>query len=365
MKKKIIEIFKMNRYIILSSILFLGGLTYFFKGNIGTKLSYSKSETTLCDTTKIPKYSLFDIANLLNNQIGNIGDSTKIILLITDNQGFKSKISYNNAKNVFLNEAKIESKLSNLTLIDSIAFKALISPTPKIYERWWPLIEPFRKDFVKKRTELFNQLPKELPNYNFTVISDFRKTDSQEKLLKTGKSASPLSAHQFGLASDIAIKRKGRYLTGYTFYKIMGKKSIEQGLTWGGNFIGFVDPGHIQLFENSAKMLSEIPALAFEFERFRKYYVQRIEKMELIGKAKSVEDSKQLIQIMDLLNDGKICACLQRESFSIIKNTPSQIIPIEYQQDNDYLILLDETQKVATIFQPKKTGIKLKLGTFN
>ncbi len=365
MKNKIIEILKMNRYLLFSIILFFAGLIYFFGEKTESNLTFSKNEKQKCDTTKIPKYSLFDLANMLNNTINYSTDSAKIVLLITDSQGIKNRFSYQKVDNLFLKATVDESNFTNLTLSDSIAFKALISPNSKIYERWWPIIEPFRHDFVKKRTELFNQLPAELPNYKFIVISDFRKTDSQEKLLKTGKSTSPLSAHQFGLASDIAIKRKGRYLTGHTFYKIMGKKSIEQGLTWGGNFVGFVDTGHIQLFENSAKMLAEMPTLSYEFEPFRNYYESRIKIMELAGKEKSIEDTKQLLQMMDFLNDGKICACQLSEGISTNNNKAEQLKPIDYQQDKDYLILLNETEREATIYQPKENVVKFKLGTFN
>ena len=118
MKKNIIEILKMNRYLFFSSILFFIGLAYFFRGKTGNKQFFLKSEKSVCDTTEIPKYSLFDLANLLNNHINNIADSSNIILLITDIQGYKSKISYNKAKNIFLNEAETESSFSNLTLID-------------------------------------------------------------------------------------------------------------------------------------------------------------------------------------------------------------------------------------------------------
>jgi hypothetical protein len=370
MNKNIANFFRnnknMSRYIAFSIIVFLATVAAFFARKSNTVHLKTVAETNVCDTTQIPKYLLYDIAIAINSNNGLEKKSNRIVLQVVDNEGFENIYTYNKIDSTISYHVDSTSNFNQMDLVDSIAFKALIKPETKIYKRWWSLLKPFRDDFVAKRRTLFERLPAELPNYDYRVISDFRQSENQAQLLKAGHSASPLSAHQFGLASDIAIKRKGRYLKGFTFYKIMGEMAVSQGLTWGGNFVGFVDPGHIQLFENSAKMLAVIPELRFEFEPFRKYYLQRIEKMTKAGKEKSVEDTKELVNVIDVLNNGKICVCeadsLKIESVNFQRT--SKLDNVGYQLDTDVFVSINESKKSLKIFEPNKKPKILSLGTW-
>jgi peptidoglycan LD-endopeptidase CwlK len=370
MNKKIANFIRnnksMSRYITVSIIVFLATIAAFFARKSNTIQLKIGDEINICDTTQIPKYLLYDIAIAINSNVSLEKTSNRILLQIIDNEGFENIYTYNKIDSTVSFFIDSTVNFEELQLADSIVFKALIEPDNKLYKRWGQLLQPYRDEFVAKRKSLFEKLPEKLPNYDYRVISDFRQSENQAKLLKAGFSAAPLSAHQFGLASDIAIKRKGRYLTGFTFYKIMGEIAINQGLTWGGNFVGFVDPGHIQLFENSAKMLAVIPELRFEFEPFRKYYYQRIEKMTKAGKEKSIEDTKELVEVIDVLNENKICACT---ADSLKNNTikfprTSKLERVGYQLDTDVLLSINEANKEIKIFEPKKNPQILLLGTW-
>lgn len=356
----------MSRYIAVSIIVFLATVAAFFARKSNTVHLNIDDGTNICDTTQIPNYLLYDIAIAINSNNSLEKNSNRIVLQVIDNEGLENIYTYNKIDSTISYFVDSTSNFNQMNLVDSIAFKALIKPETKIYKRWWPLLQSFRDEFTAKRKSLFEKLPDELPNYDFRVISDFRQSENQAQLLKAGYSASPLSAHQFGLASDIAIKRKGRYLKGFTFYKIMGEMAISQGLTWGGNFVGFIDPGHIQLFENSAKMLAVIPELRFEFEPFRKYYYQRIEKMTKAGKEKFVEDTKELVEVIDVLNEGKICAC-EADTLKVTSiNFPrtSKLEKVGFQLDTDVLLSINEVNRQIKIFEPKKKPKKLMLGTW-
>lgn len=355
----------MNRYIAVSIIVFLTTIAAFFARKSNTVHLKIEEGNNICDTTQIPKYLIYDVAIALNSTNSLEKTSNRILLQIIDSEGFENIYTYNKIDSTINYFVDSTSNFYQMNLVDSIAFMALIRSETKIYKRWWPLLKPLRDEFVEKRKSLFEKLPDDLPNYDFRVISDFRQSENQAQLLKAGHSASPLSAHQFGLASDIAIKRKGRYLKGFTFYKIMGEMAVNQGLTWGGNFVGFVDPGHIQLFENSAKMLAVIPELRYEFEPFRKYYNHRIEKMTKAGKEKLVEDTKDLVDVIDVLNDGKICACEDSLKIGAINfsRTP-KLEKVGYQLDTDVLLTINEVKKEMQIFEPKKKSKLIRLGTW-
>ncbi|MES2795794.1 MAG: M15 family metallopeptidase [Bacteroidota bacterium] len=355
----------MNRYFIVSIFIFLLTIGYFLQIWKAEDKSYTLDEVeSVCDSSEIPKYSIFDVANNLNSNYDFDKNARRIILLIIDSQGVESLFSVDSSQNSLQIINDSLSSFGSLSAADSITLKALLVPNSKLYERWWSLVQPYREDFLVRRNRLFEYLPAELPNYEFKILSDLRQSENQQKLLKLGMSATPLSLHQFGLATDIAIKRRGKYMKGYTFYHIMGKEAIQQGLTWGGNFVGFMDLGHIQLFVNSAKLLSIIPELRFEFEPYRSYYNERIEKMTLEGKANLVEDSKELIQIMDLLNDEKLCLCESKiETVNIQEIDQNQkLLSIQYQKESDYLVYLNEKSKYIKIYSPFDNSTKMTLG---
>jgi peptidoglycan LD-endopeptidase CwlK len=354
----------MNRYFVLAALVFFASFGYFSYTNPKPALFAFTDTKPVCDTTLMPDFSILELSLAIKPFL--IADSpNQIKLKIIEKDGTETVFDYNKLTNNF-DFTGNSLRLNTQTIADSIALKGMIVNNPRLYLRWANLLKPYRSQFLQKRNQLFDLLPSKLPNYDFKVISDFRLSDNQEQLLKTGKSAAPLSAHQFGLASDIAIKRKGKYLTGYTFYKIMGKIAIEQDLTWGGNFVGFVDPGHIQLYENSAKMLAIIPELRYEFEPFRQYYINRVEKMTKAGRAQAVEDTKELLEVMDVLNDEKICACEQKNILNqnFTGDNSTILKSLDNQKDKSILISINLFKNSGMINFANGKAKNITLGTW-
>jgi peptidoglycan LD-endopeptidase CwlK len=354
-------------YYISGIALSLAVLFYFGFNNYKVNSYFSKKSALTCDSTIVPEFSVFDVANTIYQNPILFENANKIILITKDTSGAQNLYAYNRQTDDF-NEIRDEnSAFPQLNAADSIALKALISPNPKLYERWWNVIKPHREYFWEKRSQLFEGLSIETPKYDYKIVSDFRQSDNQAKLLKAGKSASPLSQHQFGLAADVAIKQAKTYLKEFKTYKVMGVKAEEKGLYWGGNFKGFVDPGHIQLFENSAKLLSNLPELRFEFEPYKDFYYDRVEKMTNSGKEKSVEDSKELLQILEALNEGKLCKCNQSIGSDDIKFSlkNSKLLASIYEPKQDYLVEIDSKSRILAVISPTGKYLKHRIGTWN
>jgi hypothetical protein len=76
---------------------------------------------------------------------------------------------------------------------------------------------------------------------------------------------------------------------------------------WGGDFVGFPDPGHIQRFANSAALVAKYPMLAFEFEKYRDNYESIYRKNAM--RLDLVRDTEALLILLNRLKVGKVCAC--------------------------------------------------------
>ena len=374
MKKPVIDFKNIKQYMthfrfFLISIFTLLITTFYIfeKKNYKIKYLFGEKDPLVCDSTIVPKFSVLDVATTLNkNPILNI-EGKKIILFATDTSGEEYLFTYNRLTNQFQEIGNSSALNNSLTAPDSIAFKALISPNPKLYEQWWSLIKPHREVFWIKRNQLFDELSVETPKYNYKVVSDFRLSDNQAKLLETGRSATPLSQHQFGLAMDVAIKKTKTYLKGFNTYKVMGDRAIEKGMFWGGYFKGFIDAGHIQFFENSANMLSKLPELRFEFEPYRQYYFDRVVNMTKEGKADSIEDTQELLQILETLNEGKLCKCEQNMDslFTQELSNNHKLLQADYQPNMDFLVDINSKSKYIKIIAPNGKSIKHRIGTWN
>jgi D-alanyl-D-alanine carboxypeptidase len=353
------------RYLFLSIFIFIVSVFVLKKESKKIKYLFGKNDALLCDTTSIPSFSIFDVAKGLNGHETLFGNENRIILSVIDADN-ESIFVYDKLKNDYYFLGDSTNNLLPFSAADSVSFKALIKPNLKLYERWWGFIRPFRSEFWQKKSQVFTDYSLKMPSHNYAVVSDFRLSDNQAQLLKLGKSVAPLSQHQFGLANDIALKREKKYLQDFKTYKVMGDLAIENDLYWGGNFKGFVDLGHIQLFENSAKMLASIPALSFEFEPYKNVYLNRIDKMTKAGKEKSVEDSKELINILETLNEGKLCSCNLSidvpEKYNVYE---SEVLKeINYSNVKDYLIRINLKNKILTIKSINGKVIKMPLGTW-
>lgn len=88
---------------------------------------------------------------------------------------------------------------------------------------------------------------------NLRVTSEFRSFDEQNKLYAQGRTTvGPIvtnakggeSFHNYGVAFDVAIVRNG--VLDYNITPLVAWIGKFLGLTWGGNWDGFVDKPHFQ-----------------------------------------------------------------------------------------------------------------------
>jgi hypothetical protein len=176
----------------------------------------------------------------------------------------------------------------------------------ELHEPWLNLLAAEIDSFQVKRDSLLTLVKS--PN-KLKYTSNLRDKEEQLALQKKGYSKAFVSFHNFGLAADGSISRKGKALRGGDIYNQYGAKAKKIGLFWGGDFVGFPDPGHIQAFYNSAKLLQKYPALALEYEPFKNAYERNYFKKIDIGRADQVEDTRDLLNEMNLLRENKSCAC--------------------------------------------------------
>jgi hypothetical protein len=295
----------LNRFLIISMLIVLlsaGGLTYIFRPMYINK--YKAIEELECDSLRQAEFSIYDIAKILKKNKLSTELATTLTLEYIPKKGKSQKLSYQINNDLWQNNDYLE-----LQPQDTIALKSLSVPQSNLYTRWQSLLEPQRLIFRAKRDSTLKDLRNQMKNHSIKVVSDIRLAENQAKLLETGKSTSALSLHQFGFASDIAISRGSKYLSDYDTYKTLGQQAEQQGLTWGGRFVGFVDPNHIQMFRNSSAMLANFPYLSFEYEPFISYYQERVTKYTQAGDEKTVEDSAELLQILNSINKGHLCPC--------------------------------------------------------
>jgi hypothetical protein len=321
-------------------------LGIWYKNNPLLAKNYFVPNHLTCDSTLLGQYNVFEIGKILYASGINVALADSLVLEINNNEGNKKSLRYNKKSNGW------EVINLNLTPADSIAITAQILANTNLHSRWAAILAPFRTSFIHKRDKTLGQIPIVLEGHRYRISSDIRLAENQAALLKQGKSAAALSLHQFGLASDIAISRGSTYITSFGTYKKLGQLAENEGLTWGGSFVGFIDPNHVQLFRNSAQMLAQIPTLAFEYQPFASYYQQRVEKFTKAGKAKSVEDSAELLQILAAINEGKMCSCSTKP---MPNNTtmPKGLLKIVF----------DETQKQMLVSYNDQIA-QFKLGTW-
>jgi hypothetical protein len=123
-------------------------------------------------------------------------------------------------------------------------------------------------------------------------------------------------------------------------------------MTWGGNFVGFIDPGHIQLFRNGAEMVRKYPDLIFEFEPYRPQYNAWMNKMIFAGKEQKANDTKELLIELNNYKKDKPCPCLNakvKTPLNIISNIQNQVEREGYQPKTDLLLVGDLKTKTLSL----------------
>ena len=147
--------------------------------------------------------------------------------------------------------------------------------------------------------------------YRLKFLQSERGLARQMDLLNRGRSKTALSFHNFNLAVDVGIYRRGRYLRRSTLYAKVGSLAKDLGAFWGGDFVGFPDFGHIQAFSNGADLMRKFPELAFEYIRFKQLYELNYQGALARGQGDLVEDTRQLILELNKNRVQKVCACSQ------------------------------------------------------
>ncbi|MFN8347912.1 MAG: M15 family metallopeptidase [Spirosomataceae bacterium] len=234
------------------------------------------------------------------------------------------------------------------------------------YDRYEPLLRDVRGQFLAKRDSMMLAYTRQYPKYKLRIQSDLRGSGNQRRHLTMGKSVSPLSQHNFGLASDIAIVYKGRQLQNIHFYKaFLGELGSRYGLTWGGTFLGFIDPNHVQHFKKSSDMLEQLPALRLEYEPYLRYFKNRFQRMSAAGKADKVEDTKALLITLHELHIGKPCVCdtlAERNTPVLVQQLPDSLRNAGFRSSHDLLLVGDLDSQSVTLFHPSGVRKTLRLG---
>ena len=234
-----------------------------------------------------------------------------------------------------------------------------------LYNRWEKLLSEERTNFLSKRDSI-HQVMKDL-NGSVRIISDLRSMANQQKYLGTNKTASPISMHNFGFAADFAVMRNNKISNNLSHYRPLDNLTAQNGMTWGGNFVGFVDPGHIQQFKNGAEMLRKYPDLIFEFEPYRPQYTSWMNKMIGWGKEEKANDTKELLVELNKFKKEKPCPCLNLSAnipLNLLEKVKSQTKDLGYQQDKDLLLIGDLTSQTISLLTINGT-ISHPLGRWN
>ena len=147
--------------------------------------------------------------------------------------------------------------------------------------------------------------------FRLRFLASERGLAKQMDLLNRGRSKTALSLHNFNLAVDVGLYRRGRYLRRSNWYAKVGSLAKNLGAFWGGDFVGFPDVGHLQAFSNGANLLRKFPELTFEYIRFKDIYEQNYLSALARGQGDLVEDTRQLIVELNKNRIQKVCACSQ------------------------------------------------------
>ena len=227
---------------------------------------------------------------------------------------------------------------------------ALVSQPRYLFNRWEKLLADERTNFLLKRDSI-HQVMRNM-NGSVKIISDLRSMANQQKYLGSNKTASPISMHNFGFAADFAVIRKNRMSNNLSYYRPLNNLTAQYGMTWGGNFVGFLDPGHIQLFRNGAEMLRKYPDLIFEFEPYRPQYDSWMNKMINWGKEEKANDTKELLLELNKYKKEKPCSCLSataKTPFTLLLKAQNQAEILGYQPNADLLLVGDLASKTVSL----------------
>jgi len=182
---------------------------------------------------------------------------------------------------------------------------SLESDFPALDSIWAPVLGTEIQLFQAQKDSLFLYIRN--IGWSMRYLQAVRNLKRQQQLNLTGRSKVLLSFHNFNLAVDVGLYHRKRYLKRSPRYQRMGAIAKQLGMSWGGDFVGFPDPGHLQRFTNSAALVSKYPELAFEFEKYRDHYRSVYDKNS--KRLDLVQDTGALLTTLNRLKVGKVCAC--------------------------------------------------------
>jgi peptidoglycan LD-endopeptidase CwlK len=305
-----------------------------------------------CDNSqKIKQLTIYDIAQAFYEKDTLLKQNIqfqKVFVGIVDTRGEVSVAGVKNPDGGRPEEISINETVK-LSESEKEFLWALAYEPRYLYDRWSHLLAKDRETFLGKRDSIHSILKSQ---YNSVkVISDLRSLANQRRYLDKNKSTSPISMHNFGFAADFAVFQKGRIANNFSLYRPLNDLTAQHGITWGGNFIGFVDPGHIQLFKNGAEMLRKYPDLRFEFEPYRPFYLSWMNKMIGWGKEAKAGDTKELLVELNRLKKDNPCTCSGAAPYPmpLIANIQNQLKPSGYQQVTDLLLVGDLTTQTVSL----------------
>ena len=145
--------------------------------------------------------------------------------------------------------------------------------------------------------------------FRLKFLQGERGLAKQMDFFNQGRSMTALSLHNFNLAVDLGIYRRGRYLRRSSWYANVGTSAKNLGGYWGGDFVGFPDVGHIQAFPNGAALVRKFPELTFEYIRYKEIYEQNYWTALNRNQGDFVEDTRQLIVELNKHRVRQVCSC--------------------------------------------------------
>ncbi len=199
---------------------------------------------------------------------------------------------------------------NQLTYTDSTSLRYLASlqaTYPALDSIYSSVLQSETKSFAIQKDSLLTKVS--AFGWSMRYLQAVRNLQRQQQLIRSGRSQVLLSFHNFNLAADVGLYARRRYLRRSPRYQRMGQMAKNLGIYWGGDFVGFPDPGHIQRFKNSAALVTKYPLLAFEFEKYRDHYEAIYRKNTL--QIDKVLDTEALLIALNRLRVGKVCACQQ------------------------------------------------------
>jgi hypothetical protein len=233
----------------------------------------------------------------------------------------------------------IDGQIAKLNDSTSIRYLASLRlDYPALDSIWAPVLRSeiaafeIQKDSLKQR---IGQL-----GWSLRFLQAVRNLKRQQELKNSGRSQVFLSFHNFNLAADVGLYARRRYLRRSPRYTRMGQEAKQLGMFWGGDFVGFPDPGHVQRFINSADFVSKYPDLAFEFERYRDHYQSII--LKNAKHLNLVRDTEALLNTLDRLKVGKVCAC------------EIAIMPKETTSTSDYALVELNSEQNWVFIKPRQ-----------